>query len=100
MTLSSETQDQVKDGLLAFLNAMPAEGTEGRVHFSPQYKRQWSNSLGVGRKQRPRYLEHLKSHGLGHTAVDEMGRPEIGSERHRRAVCKSQHHIGMDSYYD
>lgn len=100
MTLSSETQDQVKDGLRAFLNASSVEAPDAKIHVSPQYRQQWSNSLGVGRKQRKRYVEYLKSQGLGHTQVDSMGRPRITSERHRRAVSRVQNHIGMDSYYD
>ena len=71
-----------------------------KCHFSPRYKKQWSNSLGVGRNQRDRYISYLKSVGLGYTEVDPGGRPHVKSDRHRRKLCQAQYHVGMDSYYD
>lgn len=73
---------------------------DSSVRFVPGYKETWSNSLGVGRRQRGRFVKYLKSKGLGYTPVDSMGRPRFLSDRHRRKVARAMNHVNMESYYD
>lgn len=99
--MNKKDLELVKAGLRNFLIGKPPENSARPAarNRHTTYKPVYSNSLGVGRKQRQKLVEHLKSQGLGHVQIDAMGRPQHTSDRQRRQIAKAMHHEGMDSFY-
>ena len=71
----------------------------GKRRELPKYPRP-SFGLMAGAGQTQQFRKDLTKNGLGYTEVDEMGRPIIQSDHHRRLVARALGFTSKDAFYD